>query len=142
MLLSLFGRRAATAPSLYERHPHANAYPRSAPRTEVLPAEAIGGTTRHPSNTGADLLPVPGLRTTHWKDDWRRILRAQEELVTLPPVEILKVGETYYVIDGHKRVAAARQIHGLVDAIVVELCPAHPNAADDAPMASCGHLAT
>jgi len=115
------GWRPRLAPSLYDLVPHADALPRSIPRAEALPAEAITGTVRYPSNTTTSFLPIRPLRTEHWKDDWRRILEAQEELAILPPVELIKVGSRYFVVDGHKRVAAARRIGGALDAIVVEL---------------------
>jgi hypothetical protein len=126
--LHRFGRRdAARAPSLYDVVSHADALPRSAPRVEIVPAEAITGTTRHPSTLTADFLPSPEQRTTHWRHDFSRILRGLDELTVLPPVELLKVDERYFVVDGHKRVAAARRVGADLDAIVVEL---HPPRAD------------
>jgi len=109
------------APSLYDVVPHADALPRSLPRVEFVPADTIVGTVRYPSNTTHDFLPIRPLRTSHWKDQWRRILDAHEKLIGLPPVELLKVEAQYFVVDGHKRVAAARRIGAAVDAIVVEL---------------------
>ena len=123
-LVERIGRRPRMAPSLYEVLPQANVLPRSIPRTEVVPADAIVGTVRMPSNTTADLLPLPHLRRSHWKDDWRRVLDAQEKLAILPPVDLIKVDARYFMIDGHKRVAAARRVGGVVDAVVVELQPA------------------
>jgi hypothetical protein len=115
------GRPRGLAPSLYDFVPHADALPRSMPRVEFVPAETIAGTVRYPSNTMLDFLPVRPLRTAHWKDDWRRILDAQDNMVALPPVDLLKVGSRYFIVDGHKRVAAARRVGAAVDAIVVEL---------------------
>jgi len=115
------GWRPRLAPSLYDLIPHANALPRSIPRAEALPATVITGTVRHPSNTTSSFLPIRPLRTQHWKDDWRRILEAHDKLAFLPPVELIKVGSRYFVVDGHKRVAAARRIGAALDAIVVEL---------------------
>jgi ParB-like chromosome segregation protein Spo0J len=53
-------------------------------------------------------------------------------VVNLPPVQLLKVGTQYFVVDGHKRVAAARRTGAVVDAIVVELRPHAPHAASAA----------
>jgi hypothetical protein len=123
-LLHPFGRRGTgSAPSLYDVVAHADALPRSTPRVEIVAAEAITGTTRHPSTLTADFLPSADQRTTHWRHDFSRIQRALEELTVLPPVELLKVGERYFVVDGHKRVAAARRVGAVLDAIVVELYP-------------------
>jgi hypothetical protein len=119
----LTGQQPALAPSLYEVVPHASMLPRSLPHAEVVLADEIGGTTRHPSNTTADFLPIPVLRSQHWQDNWRRMLEAHERNVLLPPIELLKVGSRYFVVDGHKRVAAARRMGAAVDAIVVDLYP-------------------
>jgi hypothetical protein len=129
-LTRLPGWPARLAPSLYDLIPHADALPRSIPRPEVVPVDAIAGTVRQPSNTTADFLPITSLRTTHWKHDWLRILEAQENMASLPPVELIKVGRQYFVVDGHKRVAAARRIGAALDAMVVELrLPRAANAA-------------
>ena len=115
-----FRRQAKRAPSLYDLIPQANSLARTLARTEVVPADAIEGTTRHPSNTRADFLP-PTRPGAHWLHDWRRILDAQEGLAVLPPVDLIKAGGRYFVVDGHKRVAAARRIGAMLDANVVEL---------------------
>lgn len=119
-LVRRFRGEAAEAPSLYDVIPNANVLPRSLPRFEFVPADAIVGTTRHPSNTTADFLP-PGRPNAHWRDDWRRIRQAQESLTTLPAVELIKADGSYFVVDGHKRVAAARLVGAVLDASVVEL---------------------
>jgi hypothetical protein len=111
------------APSLYDLLPHADAEPRSMPYVAQVPASAIIGTIRRPSRTGSDFLPARNLRTAHWRDDWRRIQAAFDELRTLPAVELFKVGSCYFVIDGHKRVAAAKQRGADLDAVVTELHP-------------------
>jgi hypothetical protein len=43
----------------------------------------------------------------------------------LPPVELNRLGEVYYVVDGHHRVAAVRSLGQLeIDAVVTEYVPA------------------
>ena len=123
LLKRLVCRQPALAPSLYEVVPHASMLPRSLPHAEAVPADEIDGTTRHPSNTTADFLPSPRLRSQHWRENWRRMLQAHERNVFLPPVELLKLDNHYFVVDGHKRVAAARRVGAAVDAIVVDLQP-------------------
>jgi hypothetical protein len=132
-LITRRGHRKPAAPSLHDVVPHADALPRSVPRVELVPADSITGTTRYPSTLTADFLPRPEQRTAHWRHDFQRILAAQEELAVLPPVELLKIGGQYFVVDGHKRVAAARRSGAVLDAIVVELHS--PQAAAAAP---CG----
>jgi hypothetical protein len=77
---------------------------------------------RHPSQNTADFLPLPGLRGENWRARWQRITRAMDRLAMLPPVELIQVGEDYYIVDGHNRVAAALQAGGVeVDADVTQL---------------------
>ena len=116
-------RSAELAPSLYDVLRDANSVPRSLPRAEVVSPEEIAGTTRHPSNTTADFLPIPAFRSKHWRDNWRRMLQAQERDVPMPPVQLIKLGQRYFVVDGHKRVAYARRVGAALDATVVELRP-------------------
>lgn len=42
-------------------------------------------------------------------DRWQRIDRAFYEDISLPPVVLYKVGEVYFVVDGHHRVSVARE---------------------------------
>lgn len=52
---------------------------------------------------------------------WQRVNRAWYEDVSLPPVLLYKVGEVYFVLDGHHRVSVAReQGQAFVDAEVRE----------------------
>jgi len=57
----------------------------------------------------------------------RRIKRAMEREEALPPVRLYKVGEIYFVEDGHHRVAAARERGAkFIDAEVTEFIPNVP----------------
>jgi len=41
--------------------------------------------------------------------------------LALPPVELIQVGEVYFVVDGHHRISAARALkYTHVDAVVTE----------------------
>jgi hypothetical protein len=120
------GRRSRaerdTLPSLLDRYPGATAAPRRPIGLRSVPLDRIVGTMRHPSQNTADFLPLPKLRGPNWRGRWQRITRAMERLETLPPVELVQVGEDYYVVDGHNRVAAALQAGGVeVDADVTQL---------------------
>jgi hypothetical protein len=42
-------------------------------------------------------------------DRWQRVDRAFYEDINLPPVVLYKVGEVYFVVDGHHRVSVARE---------------------------------
>lgn len=111
-----------TLPSLYDRHPAATVAPRRRIGLHSVPLDRIVGTMRHPSQNTADFLPLPRLRGANWRARWQRITRAMDQLAMLPPVELVQVGDDYYVVDGHNRVAAARRAGGLeVDADVTQL---------------------
>lgn len=109
-------------PSLYDLHPRAAIAGRRSLGLRSVPLDRVAGTLRRPSQNTADFLPLPQLRGRNWQARWQRILAANDRLETLPPVELVKVGERYFVEDGHNRVAAARRSGAVeVDAVVTEL---------------------
>lgn len=109
-------------PSLYQRHPEAARAPQRRVGVRSVPLEAIVGTMRHPSQNTTDFLPLPKLRGENWRARWQRITRATDGLALLPPVDLVQVGEDYYVADGHNRVAAARRSGAVeIDADVTQL---------------------
>lgn len=61
----------------------------------------------------------------------RRILEALESGVILPPIEVDQIKDEYFVIDGHHRVAAAKEIGQVyIDASVREYLPDVNNPAN------------
>jgi hypothetical protein len=109
-------------PSLYDIHPDAARAPRRSIGVMPVALDDIIGTMRHPSQNTADFLPLPRLRGENWRARWQRITRAMDRLAVLPPVELVRVGDEYYVADGHNRVAAARRLGAAeIDADVTQL---------------------
>jgi hypothetical protein len=109
-------------PSLYDRHPDVAAATRRARGLQVVPLDQIVGTMRHPTQNTSDFLPLPVLRGRNWEARWKRILKAVDALEMLPAVELVKVGDEYFVVDGHNRVAAAQRAGAVaIDADVTEL---------------------
>jgi hypothetical protein len=109
-------------PSLYDGHPGASTAPRRRIGLRAVPTDRIVGTLRNPSRNTGDFLPLPELRGKNWEARWQRINRAMDRLETLPAVELVQVGDDYYVADGHNRVAAALRAGALeVDADVTQL---------------------
>lgn len=56
---------------------------------------------------------------------WDSVNRAHLNGIVLPPVELQKVNDSYYVRDGHHRISVAR-FHGVeyIDAVVIDsICP-------------------
>ncbi len=117
------GRRSrAVLPSLYHVHPGASVAQRRSLGVRTVPIDRIVGTLRNPSQNTADFLPLPELRGRNWLGRWQRIRRAIDNLDVLPPIELVKVGDDYWVADGHNRVAAARRVGAVaIDADVTEL---------------------
>jgi hypothetical protein len=119
------GERGASRrvlPSIYDDHPEATRAPRRSIGVMPVAIDDIVGTMRHPSQNTADFLPLPRLRGENWRARWQRITRAMDRLTVLPPVELVRVGDDYYVADGHNRVAAARRLGAAeIDADVTQL---------------------
>ena len=62
-------------------------------------------------------------------EKWKRIDQAFHNGEDLPPVELYKLEETYFVVDGHHRVSVARYHDGSkVEAAVAEFRPKLPAA--------------
>lgn len=112
----------AVLPSIHDRYPEASKAPRRRIGLQSVPLDRIVGTMRHPSQNTADFLPLPHLRGENWRGRWQRITAALDRLATLPPVDLIQVGDEYYVADGHNRVAAALDAGGVeIDADVTQL---------------------
>jgi hypothetical protein len=96
----------------------------------TIPVELIAGTAvEGPTQRGGDFLPLRELRGDDWRARWQRIRAALDRLAALPPVDLLKVGDSYWLLDGHNRVAAALYNGQLeIDANVTELrLPGQPS---------------
>jgi len=127
-------RRLARSPLpyLYDVHPEArHAYPRER-GTMTIDVDQIAGTAVGPQNQrGMDFLPLKPFRTTNWQGRWQRLRAASERLTVLPPIDVIRFGDRYWVVDGHNRVAAALYNGQLgIDANVVELLPSGTRSTD------------
>ena len=61
-------------------------------------------------------------RRTHTRSRWESIDRAYFEDVILPPIDVYKLGDVYFVKDGNHRVSVAREREqAFMDAYVVEV---------------------
>ena len=110
---------------LYDLHPEAR---QASPRElglRFVPLEDIRGTAvAGGAQRGGDFLPLRPFRGENWQARWRRIQAANERLQPLPPVDLIKFGGSYWVLDGHNRVAASLYAGGAgLDAMVTELVP-------------------
>lgn len=110
-------------PSLYEVHPEARGATARELGLRTIPTDEIQGTAvEGPAQRGGDFLPLKPMRSLDWRARWQRIQDGVDRLAALPPIEVVRFGDGYWVLDGHNRVAAA--LYGGqvgVDALVREL---------------------
>ena len=120
-------RRLARHPlaSLTELHPESRqARPvviglRSIPVDKICGTAVGGGAQR-----GGDFLPLKPFRGANWAGRWQRLRKAQDSLEILPPIDVVRYGDCYWVNDGHNRVALALYSNqDEIDASVTELVP-------------------
>jgi hypothetical protein len=138
MLLDLSRRLAVSIragqgrplPSLADVHPGPAAGGRWIGLQTVL-TKCIRGTASTPDSRGQDFRPLRGREPADWQTRWSRLMSAAREQVILPPVQLVLAGGDYWVIDGHNRVALAKQIGQLwIDADITEIdLPATSQAA-------------
>jgi len=134
-------RRHAREPlrQLYEGHPEARrANPRERGTRSIPTDEICGSAVGGADQRGADFLPLKPFRSANWAARWQRIRAAVDRLVVLPPIDVYRYGDGYWVLDGHNRVAAALYAGQVeIDANVTELVPPDGIAAEpSAPIAS------
>jgi hypothetical protein len=110
-------------PNLWDDHPETSRASIRELGLLSVPLDQIKGTAvAGPAQRGGDFLPLRDRRGDDWRGRWRRLLEANERLESLPPVELIKFGGDYWVVDGHNRVAAALYNgQGEIDAVVQEL---------------------
>jgi hypothetical protein len=118
--------------NLYELYPEARlASPREL-GLRFVPLEEIRGTAvAGAAQRGSDFLPLKPFRGNNWEARWKRIQAANDRLVALPPVDLVRYDDGYWVVDGHNRVAVALYANGAgLDAMVTELVPLDGQASE------------
>ena len=78
--------------------------PARVPRLTVVPLTAIVGTVEPSPHFDERFRPASG----HLRARWERVALAVRRGDALPPIEVQKRPEGYYVIDGRNRVSVAR----------------------------------
>ncbi|KPK88893.1 MAG: hypothetical protein AMJ88_18320 [Anaerolineae bacterium SM23_ 63] len=71
---------------------------------QPVPVDKIIGSVNRYKDFDRLFLPTQ----SHTQDRWRRINRAWYQDISLPPVQLYKVGDVYFVVDGNHRVSVAR----------------------------------
>jgi hypothetical protein len=94
---------------------------------QVVPLEAIVGSVDRTVDFDRGLRPT----SARLRSRWERINAAQRRGEALPPVSLFKVGDLYFVRDGHHRVSVAKSLGRTdIDAYVVEVLTRIPLSAD------------
>ncbi len=71
-----------------------------------IPLDSIVGSVGRYTDFTRDFLPRREIRP----ERWARVKTAASGLVGLPPIEVYKIGDIYFVKDGNHRVSVARQL--------------------------------
>jgi len=94
---------------------------------ETIPLEAIVGSVGRYNDFTRTFLP----RLKSDADRWASV-RLAGSVTSLPPIDVYKVGDAYFVLDGNHRVSIAMQRNlAFIDAYVVEVRTKVPLAPDD-----------
>ncbi len=110
---------------LYDVHPEARGARPVDVGLETIDVTDIAGTAvGGGAQRGGDFLPLKDFRGANWQARWQRLKQANDKLAMLPPIDVLRYGDAYWVVDGHNRVALALYTGQVgIDANVVELVP-------------------
>jgi len=86
--------------------------------TSVVALEAIVGTVDRAREFDRSFRPTSG----RMRSRWEQIAAAMRRGVAMPPVDLVRIGEIYFVRDGHHRVSVARALgRDDIDAYVTEV---------------------
>lgn len=95
-----------------------------------IPLDSIVGSVGRYTDFTRDFLPRREIRP----ERWARVKIAASGLVGLPPIEVYKIGEIYFVKDGNHRVSVARQLGAkFIQAYVTEVQTSIPLTPDTRP---------
>jgi hypothetical protein len=97
---------------------------------QEVPVDKIVGSVSRYRDFDRAFLP----RNVWNRGKWESVDRAQLSGIVLPPVELYRIGDTYFVKDGNQRVSVARETgQRVIDARVIELD-------SPAPVSSAEHI--
>lgn len=71
-----------------------------------IPVANVRGTVGRPNDFDASFLPV----RAHLRRRWAQLDEAMRRGEPVPPIEVYRLGDVYFVKDGHHRVSVARQL--------------------------------
>lgn len=99
-------------------------------RVEEVPIDAIVGSVNRYQDFTRDFLP----RADSGEKRWAGVKVAVSGLIGLPPVDLYKIGDAYFVNDGHHRISVAREVGAnKIQAHVTEIRSRVPLSPDTTP---------
>lgn len=102
----------------------------AAAKRQDVPLDAIVGSVGRYRDYTRTFLPLQNSDL----DRWVRVKQAVTGLSGVPPIEVYKLGDAYFVKDGNHRVSVARQLGArTIDAYVTEVDTDVPFGPDDTP---------
>jgi hypothetical protein len=102
---------------------------------QTVSIEQIRGSEGRSSDFDRDFHPLQD----HCKERWLRVATARDQDRVLPPVELVQVGNLYFVRDGHHRISVARTLGQLdIEAEVTVWQVSGPLPAEAMPGAAGG----
>jgi len=102
---ALSGRPGYLIP-LTEVHAAGTVRARRAAGMQTVPIARIGGSEGRSRDFDRNFNPL----RSHAMERWLRVAEAQQRGVSLPLVQLIRVGELYFVRDGHHRISVARAL--------------------------------
>ncbi len=97
---------------------------------QEIPLDAIVGSVGRYADFTRSFMPL----TDAQGQRWARVKAMAEGQAGLPPIEVYKIGETYFVRDGHHRVSVAKEMGAdTIEAYVTEVEVKIPLSPDTSP---------
>lgn len=113
----LTGRRSSLIPFDYLQH-IVEVTNRRYRGIQAVPLAHIIGSLDRSNDFDRSFLPIQ----VHSRSKWMNVEAANLQGIALPPISLYKVGEAYFVVDGHHRVSVARNRgQTFIDAEVTEV---------------------
>jgi nucleotide-binding universal stress UspA family protein len=85
---------------------------------QAVPLSSIIGSLDRSADFDRSFLPIQ----VHSRSKWVHVDAANLQGISLPPISLYRIGEAYFVIDGHHRVSVARNLgQTFIDAEVTEV---------------------
>jgi hypothetical protein len=126
-LLDIVRRRPSAMPSLADVRTCLTIRGQRSLGLRVVPVQQIVGSEGRYRDFDRRFLP----RAAYLQHRWSNVAQAMAQGIDLPPVDLYKIGDIYFVRDGNHRVSVARQQEQVdIDAYVTELIVDVPLPAD------------